>query len=95
MSINSIEGKIRALKAVEAELAELNAEAEAIRAELKNEMNDRAVEELEVGQFIIRFTSVLSTRFDTKRFKEVFGEELYKAYYGGILWISLQIPSKN
>lgn len=61
-------------------IEELKAEAEEIRNNIKGEMNARDTEELEIGSHIVRFTSVLSTRFDTKRFKEVFGEELYKAY---------------
>ncbi len=80
MSINNIESKIKELKEIEAYLAELNEEAEAIRDDIKAEMNERGTEELEAGQYIVRWTSVLSTRFDTKRFKEVFGDELYKAY---------------
>ena len=64
----------------EAMIEELKAEAEEIRNNIKGEMNARETEELEIGSHIVRFTSVLSTRFDTKRFKEVFGEELYKAY---------------
>ena len=38
------------------------------------------VSKMNLGKYIVRWTSVLSTRFDTKRFKEAFGEELYKAY---------------
>ena len=62
------------------ELEALKAEAEEIRNGIKGEMNARAVEELQIGSHVVRFTSVLSTRFDTKRFKETFGDELYKAY---------------
>ena len=37
-------------------------------------------EELSAGGYIVRWTSVLTTRFDTKCFKEKFGEEVYKAF---------------
>ena len=37
-------------------------------------------EELSAGGYIVRWTSVLTTRFDTKSFKEKFGEEVYKAF---------------
>ena len=37
-------------------------------------------EELSAGGYIVRWTSVLTTRFDAKRFKEKFGEEVYKAF---------------
>ena len=80
MSITNIEAKVNELKELESFIAEINEEAEAIRDAIKQEMMNRNVEELEAGQYIIRWTSVLSTRFDTKRFKEKFGDELYKAY---------------
>ena len=80
MSITNIEAKVSELKELESFIAEINEEAEAIRDTIKQEMMNRNVEELEAGQYIIRWTSVLSTRFDTKRFKEKFGDELYKAY---------------
>ena len=80
MSITNIEAKVNELKELESFIAEINEEAEAIRDTIKQEMINRDVEELEAGQYIIRWTSVLSTRFDTKRFKEKFGDELYKAY---------------
>lgn len=80
MTNTTIEARVNELKAIESFLAELNDEAEAIRDSIKQEMSERNVEELAAGQYIIRWTSVLSTRFDTKRFKEKFGDELYKAY---------------
>ena len=51
-----------------------------VRNEIKNEMNARETEELAIGSHIVRFTSVLTSRFDTKRFKEAFGEDIYKAF---------------
>ena len=46
---------------------------------IKAEMEARDVEELIAGQYIIRWTSVLSNRFDSTAFKKVM-PELYKAY---------------
>ena len=80
MSTNEIISKIEALREWESLIANAQEEAEALRDSIKSEMNERGVEELEAGKYIIRWTSILSTRFDTKRFKEVFGDELYKAY---------------
>lgn len=42
-------------------------------------MEAKGIEEMRAGIFIIRFTSVLSSRFDTKRFKEQYGD-LYDRY---------------
>ena len=79
MSTIEITGKIEALKDLESLIEEAKAEAEALRDEIKSEMLSRNTEELEAGQYIVRWTSVLTQRFDTTAFKKVM-PELYKAY---------------
>ena len=60
-------------------MEELKNEADTIRNSIKAEMEARDVEELIAGQYIIRWTSVLSNRFDSTAFKKVM-PEIYKAY---------------
>ena len=79
MSKNELVAKIEALNEWEALMEEARAEAEAIRDSIKAEMLEREVEELTVGAYIIRWTSVLSQRFDTTAFKKVM-PDVYKAY---------------
>ena len=79
MSKNELISKIESLNEWEAVIAEAQAEAEAIRDSIKAEMLAQDTEELEAGQYIIRWTSVLSQRFDTTAFKEVM-PDVYKAY---------------
>ena len=79
MSTIEIESKITALRELESLIEEAKAEAESIRDEIKSEMLTRDTEELSVGPFIIRWTSVLSQRFDTTSFKRVM-PDVYKAY---------------
>ena len=79
MSIFEITGRIAELKEWEALLAEATAEVEAIKDEIKREMEKRGVEELEAGQYIARFTTVLSNRFDSTAFKREHGD-MYKLY---------------
>ena len=79
MSKNELIAKIKALNAWEALMEDAKAEADAIRDSIKQEMLDRDVEELTAGAYIIRWTSVLSNRFDTTGFKKVYGD-LYKAF---------------
>ena len=79
MSRNEIVAKIEALNEWENIIEEAKAEAEALRDSIKAEMMERNVEELEAGAYIIRWTSVLSNRFDTTGFKKAYGE-LYKAF---------------
>ena len=71
--------KIEALNEWEAILEEAKEEAESIRDEIKADMLDKNVEELDLGQYIIRWTSVLSNRFDTTSFKKNYGD-LYKEF---------------
>lgn len=79
MSTVEITSKIEALRELEALIEEAKAEAESLRDEIKAEMLNRDTEELEAGQYVVRYTTVLSNRFDTTSFKKLHGE-LYKAY---------------
>ena len=79
MSTIEITNKIEALKDLESLIEEAKAEAEALRDEIKTEMLNRDTEELEAGQYIVRWTSVLTQRFDTTAFKKVM-PDVYKAY---------------
>ena len=79
MSTIEITSKIEALKDLESLIEEAKAEAEALRDESKTEMLNRDTEELEAGQYIVRWTSVLTQRFDTTAFKKVM-PDVYKAY---------------
>ena len=79
MSTIEITGKIEALKDLESLIEEAKAEAEALRDEIKTEMLSRNTEELEAGQYIVRWTSVLTQRFDTTAFKKVM-PDVYKEY---------------
>ena len=79
MSQNEIASKIEQLKEWEAILEEAQAEAEALRDSIKQQMLEEDTEELAVGTYIIRWTSVLSNRFDSTAFKKEHGE-LYKSF---------------
>ena len=80
MSQNEIASKIEQLKEWEAILEEAQAEVEALRDCIKAQMLERETEELQVGTYIIRWTSTLTSRFNTKKFKEDMGEAVYNAY---------------
>ena len=80
MSRNELIAKIEALNEWERLMEEAKTEADTIRDSIKSEMEERGVEELQAGSYIVRWTSVLTARFDTKSFKEKFGEDVYKAF---------------
>ena len=71
--------KIQLLGEYEELMEELKNEAESIRDLIKEEMLRQNTEEMIVGQYIVRWTSVLSNRFDTTAFKKVM-PDVYKAY---------------
>ena len=79
MSTIEITSKIESLRELEELIEEAKAEAETLRDEIKAEMMARDIEELSAGQFIVRWTSILSNRFDTTGFKKAYGD-LYKQY---------------
>jgi predicted phage-related endonuclease len=67
-----MEAKIEQLQELELLMDEVKSEMEKIKDELKMEMKKREVEEMKVGRFIVRWTEVLSSRFDTTKFKTMF-----------------------
>lgn len=79
MSKTELISKIEALNEWEAVIEEAKAEADAIRDSIKAEMLAADTEEMQAGQYIIRWTSVISNRFDTTAFKKVM-PDVYKAY---------------
>ena len=79
MSTHELTAQIESLRALEELIEEAKAEAETLRDEIKTEMLNRNTEEMEAGQYIIRWTSVLSQRFDTTGFKKAYGD-LYKDF---------------
>ncbi len=79
MSANEMEIKIAKMQEWDAIAEEARAEAEALRDEIKAEMIKNQTDEMEAGRFIVRWTSVLSNRFDTTTFKKEHAE-MYKLY---------------
>ena len=79
MSTHELTAQIESLRALEELIEEAKAEAETLRDSIKQEMLNRDTEELMAGQYIVRWTSVLTNRFDSTAFKKVM-PEVYKAY---------------
>ena len=79
MSTIEITSKIEQLKELEALAAEAAAEIESLKDAIKKEMESRGVEELEAGQYVARFTTVISNRFNSTAFKRDHGA-MYQQY---------------
>ena len=80
MSSIEIISKLAELKEYEAIAAEAAAVCDSIKDEIKHHMDALGVSELTAGTSIIRYVEVQSSRFDTRRFKQELGEQLYKSY---------------
>lgn len=79
MSINELESKCRKLQELKDFEMEVKAEITAVENEIKAHMQERDTEELTAGQYIIRWATVLTNRFDTTAFKKAL-PDLYSAY---------------
>ncbi len=79
MSRNEIAANIEKLQELESFIEEIKAEAETIRDSIKAEMLERDIEELAAGQYIVRWTSVLTQRLDTTALKKTM-PEVYKSF---------------
>ena len=79
MSKAELIAKIEELNQWEALMEEAKNEAEALRDAIKAEMLQQDTEEMIIGTYIVRWTSVLSNRFDTTAFKKVM-PDVYKEY---------------
>jgi len=79
MGSRALENRIKRLQAIEAQQKELEQQAEAIKAEIKKEMEAPGADELHTGNFIIRWKTIISNKFDNKRF-QADNKALYDQY---------------
>ena len=81
MSKNEIVSMIETMNNYDelASKAKAKAKADAIRDALKEEMLRLDTEELNAGAYIVRYTSVISNRFDSTTFKKLYAD-LYKDF---------------
>lgn len=79
MSERMIENRIKKLQAIEAQQKDLEAQAEAIRAELKATMEEKGLDELQTKNFVIRWKEIISSRLDGKALKAAL-PEIYNQY---------------
>ena len=83
MSINEtavLENKVTLMQQYEAEAESFRKKAEEIKDDIKKRMTELGTDEVTTPKFIIRFIDVLTNRFDTKKFKEDMGDEVYTYY---------------
>ena len=79
MTKNEIIAMIETINNYDELAAKAKAKADAIREALKEEMIRLDTEELAAGAYIIRYTNVISNRFDSTTFKRLYAD-LYKDF---------------
>lgn len=79
MSINELTIKVRELKELQRMAEELQEEITALQDDIKKEMETRGTEELIIDVFKVKWTTVISNRFDTTSFKKTHND-LYQQY---------------
>ena len=79
MSIEMMDARVSTYFDLMAQIEQLQAEAEAIKDELKGQMMERETEELEGTGWRATWHNTKTSRFDSKRFKADHGD-LYDQY---------------
>lgn len=79
MGIIAIKNRINKLQELEAQIETLEAEANAIRGEIKAAMDEQGVDELHTKNFVVRWKEVITSRLDSKAFKAAM-PELYQQF---------------
>ena len=79
MTNKQLDNRVKKLRAIEAQQKELEAQAEAIRAELKDDLESRGEDEHDTGSFVIRWKEIISRRLDSKALKAAL-PDVFAAY---------------
>jgi len=69
MGERALLNRIQKLKALEGQQKELERQIEELKADIKADMKRKGLEELRAVEHIVRFTTVITNRFDSKAFK--------------------------
>ena len=79
MTNRQLNNRIEKLQGIEAQVKELEAQAEAIRAEIKANLESAGEDEHDTGCFVIRWKEIITSRFDSKALKAAL-PDVFAAY---------------
>lgn len=74
MTERMIENRVKKLKDLEAQMAALEEQAEAIKAELKADMEEKGLDELQTKSGLVRWKEIIISRLDGKALKAALPE---------------------
>ena len=85
MTERMIENRIRKLQAIEVHLKELEEQAETLRTELKADLEEKGLDELQTANFMISWKEITSMRLDSKALKasfpDIYGQFVKQSFY--------------
>lgn len=79
MGTRAIENRVTKLQELEQMKKELDKQIEALKDEIKEDMDSKGLEEQKVGDYMVRFITVVTSRFDSSKLKKD-NAELYSRY---------------
>lgn len=79
MTNKQLDNRVKKLQDIESRMQELEAQAEAIRAEIKADLESKGEDEHDTGSFIIRWKEIISRRLDSKALKAAL-PDVFAAY---------------
>lgn len=79
MTERMIENRVKKLSALEEQIAQLQEQADAIKTELKTDLEEKGLDELKTKNFLIRWKEIVSNRLDGKALKAAL-PEIYNQY---------------
>lgn len=79
MTNKQLDNRVKKIQALEAQVNELEKEAEAIRAEIKADLESKGEDEHNTGSFIIRWKEIITSRLDSKALKAAL-PDVFNAY---------------
>ena len=79
MTNKQLDNRVKKLQGIEAQMKELETQADAIRAELKAELEAKGEDEHDTGAFVIRWKEIISRRLDSKALKAAL-PDVFTAY---------------
>lgn len=69
MTNRQLDNRVKKLQAIESQIKELEAQADALRDEIKADLTEKGEDEHNTGAFIIRWKEIFSNRLDSKALK--------------------------
>ena len=79
MSYKQLDNRVKKLQSIEAQVKELEEQADAIRAEIKADLESKGEDEHDTGSFMIRWKEIISRRLDSKALKAAL-PDVFTAY---------------